>query len=58
MNNNITRYNYLNSFNYISKLPVFKSGDIPALKSATVSLRLRVVSEYDIRIPHALMFSE
>lgn len=52
-------YNYnlfLRSFDYVSKLPIHTKKDIPNLDKGIVSLKLRVVSEYDIKILHGLHF--
>lgn len=50
--------NYLNSFDYISKLPVYSQKSLPKINKAHVSIKLRVISEYDVRIPNALLFSD
>lgn len=46
------------SYDYINKMPVFKPEDIPAVSSAVVSIKLRVISEYDLSVPHSIAFSD
>lgn len=48
--------NRVNSFDHISKLNICRLDNIPMINKAVVSTRLKVISEYDIRIPHTLTF--
>lgn len=52
-------YNYnlfLRSFDYVSKLPIHSKKEVPSLDNGLVTFKLRVVSEYDVKILHGLYF--
>ncbi len=50
--------NKINSYDYVTKVGINKLHNLPKLDKAVVSFRLKVISEYDMRVAHSLIFSD